>query len=120
MTAAWGHCENKAAGSQKCGDPTPLSRPFMLGWRLLAQAGAQVLGRGAGYLGAAQSSGNRWVWARNRVWVCGSCRTAALSSGMIWHGGVCSRWRRKELCPAEVWKSKERYSKEVPYKRLKE
>lgn len=40
----------------------------MLGWRLLAQAGAQVLGRGAGCLGAAQSSGNRtdiWLLVRS-------------------------------------------------------
>ncbi|KAM9187363.1 large ribosomal subunit protein uL3m isoform 1-T1 [Dugong dugon] len=40
----------------------------MPSWRLLAQAGAQVLGRGAGVLGAARGSGNRtniWLFVRS-------------------------------------------------------
>ena len=37
----------------------------MLGWRLLAQAGFQVLERRAGGLDAARGSGNRWVWTRD-------------------------------------------------------
>ncbi|KAF5921867.1 hypothetical protein HPG69_013041 [Diceros bicornis minor] len=40
----------------------------MPGWRLLAQAGAQVLGRGLGGLGAARGSGNRtdiWLLVRS-------------------------------------------------------
>ncbi|XP_012622346.1 large ribosomal subunit protein uL3m [Microcebus murinus] len=40
----------------------------MPGWRLLTQAGAQVLGRGSGCLGAAPGSGNRtniWLFVRN-------------------------------------------------------
>ncbi|XP_045394659.1 39S ribosomal protein L3, mitochondrial isoform X2 [Lemur catta] len=40
----------------------------MPGWRLLTQAGAQVLGRGSGGLGAAPGSGNRtniWLFVRS-------------------------------------------------------
>ncbi|KAF6313153.1 mitochondrial ribosomal protein L3 [Rhinolophus ferrumequinum] len=40
----------------------------MLSWRLLAQTGAQILGRGAWHLGASQGSGNRtdtWLLVRS-------------------------------------------------------
>lgn len=36
----------------------------MPGWRLLAQAGARVLGCGARGLGADPGLERRWVWAR--------------------------------------------------------
>lgn len=59
----------------------------MPGWRLLARAGAQVLGCGATGLGAAPGLGSRWVPARERVEGCAAHTTVSLDRGL----SLCGR-----------------------------